>query len=108
MIDIEIDDSEVRAATKAVDQKPPLLLIEACIPYFGHPNHTRGCQMDTLLRLPKVKKITGLGRSTIYRMMKAGEFPRPVAISRGAVGWRQSDIERWIESRQLATEKPRR
>lgn len=58
--------------------------------------------MDTLLRLPRVIEITGLSRSTIYRLMETGEFPRQVAISRGAVGWRQSDIEKWIESRELA------
>ncbi|MDM7322456.1 MAG: AlpA family transcriptional regulator [Gammaproteobacteria bacterium] len=60
--------------------------------------------MDTLLRLPKVIEITGLGRSTIYRLMGSGEFPHQVAISRGAVGWRKSDIEAWIESRKLAVE----
>jgi prophage regulatory protein len=60
--------------------------------------------MNKLLRLPQVKELTGLGRSTIYRLMENGEFPRQVAISRGAIGWRESDIQAWIESRQLAIE----
>lgn len=60
--------------------------------------------MDKLLRLPQVRELTGLGRSTIYRLMDEGEFPRQLAISRGIVGWRESDIQKWIESRQLAIE----
>lgn len=54
---------------------------------------------ETLYRLPKVKARTGLSRSTIYDKIKRGEFPKPVALSARAVGWRQSDIDAWIASR---------
>jgi len=53
-----------------------------------------------LLRLPKVIRITGLGRSTIYRLVATGAFPAPVKLSERAVAWVFSEVERWIASRQ--------
>ena len=51
------------------------------------------------LRLPAVMKITGLGRSTIYRMVAAKTFPSPVRIANRAIAWRRADLDRWSESR---------
>jgi prophage regulatory protein len=53
----------------------------------------------TIFRLPKVINITGLGRSTIYRDIKLGNFPRPIQLGKKAVGWKSNDIDEWIESR---------
>ena len=52
-----------------------------------------------LLRLPTVKKRTGLGKSSIYAMMAAGEFPKNIKLSARAVGWDDDKIDAWIESR---------
>jgi len=57
-----------------------------------------------LLRLPTVIRRTGLGRSTIYRMMAAKQFPRQVRIGARAVAWRQSDLCKWIEGRTTTSE----
>lgn len=51
---------------------------------------------ERLLRLREVMRKTGMGRSTIYRKMDQGEFPRPVRISPSMVRWRESEIEQWI------------
>jgi prophage regulatory protein len=53
-------------------------------------------------RLPTVIQATGLGRSTIYRMVASGAFPAPVQLGARAVAWRWSDLERWSESRRGA------
>ena len=58
-----------------------------------------------ILRLPEVIKFTGLSRTTLYRRIAGGDFPRPVALGPRAVGFRESDIIEWLES--LAT-KPSR
>ncbi len=50
-------------------------------------------------RLPTGMRATGLGRSTIYRLVAADTFPAPVHLGRRAVGWRWSDLDRWSESR---------
>lgn len=49
-----------------------------------------------LLRVADVKARTGLGRTTIYRRMAAGTFPRPVQISVGLVGWYEAVIDAWV------------
>ena len=58
---------------------------------------------DRLLRRRQVEKITGLSRSSIYRLMQDGEFPRPVKVGPAAVRWRASDITAWLESRPVST-----
>ena len=50
-------------------------------------------------RLPTVLAATGLGRSTIYRLIADGSFPAPVRLGPRAVAWRWSDLERWTQSR---------
>lgn len=54
--------------------------------------------VDFLIPRKKVEKLSGLSRATIYRLIKAGKFPRPLSIGTGAVRWRQSDIVAWQQS----------
>lgn len=54
---------------------------------------------DKHLRRKSVEEITGLSRSTIYHLMKNGEFPRPVKLTRKAVGWPESAVAAWLKSR---------
>lgn len=56
---------------------------------------------ESILRLPEVMARTGLSRSTIYIQIAAGEFPAQVALTARAVGWRESDIEAWINARPI-------
>lgn len=53
---------------------------------------------EELLRIKKVSKITGVGRSTIYKWMDEGRFPRPLKIGGRAIAWRQSDLNDWMAS----------
>lgn len=55
------------------------------------------------LRIGVVMRLTGLGRSTIYRLMADEEFPSPVRLTKRVVAWRRSDLERWSEARPKAT-----
>jgi len=50
-----------------------------------------------LIRIKEVQHRTGLGRSTIYRWMAEGKFPRPVRLGTIAVAWQEKEIENWIE-----------
>lgn len=58
---------------------------------------------DTL-RLPKVRQRTGLGRSTIYRLIAQGQFPCAVQLTPRAVGWHKADIDAWLEARPRAAQ----
>lgn len=52
---------------------------------------------DRILRIRTVLDRTGLTRSTLYRKIKAGEFPRQIQISVNCVGWRESAVIAWLE-----------
>jgi len=54
------------------------------------------------LRMPSVIRRTGLGRSTIYRLIAERKFPSPVRLAGRAVGWRRTDLDRWSEARPSA------
>lgn len=56
---------------------------------------------DRLLPWKRVRELTGLSRTTVWRRQKAGDFPAPVVISPGRVGWRESDIVAWASSRRM-------
>jgi prophage regulatory protein len=53
---------------------------------------------DRILRLPAVLDRTGLSRSTLYRKVNEGSFPRQIAISARCTGWRESHIEAWLRN----------
>ena len=54
-----------------------------------------------ILRLPKVKAVTGLSRSTIYLRMSEGTFPKHISLGSRAVGWLKSEVNAWMEQRIL-------
>jgi len=55
--------------------------------------------MQSILRLPAVKGLTGLSRSTIYLRISQGLFPEPVKLGGGrAVGWIKEEIDFWINT----------
>ena len=58
-----------------------------------------------ILRTADVIAATGLSRTTLWRRVKAGDFPRPIRLGgpeSRAVGWRRSEIETWINNRPAA------
>ena len=47
----------------------------------------------------QVVAVTSLSPATIYRMRRTGEFPEPVRISKGRVGYPKNVIQDWIAER---------
>lgn len=52
------------------------------------------------LRMPSVMRVTGLGRSTIYRLIAEHKFPQPVRLGARAVAWRRTDLDHWSSTRK--------
>ncbi|TPK24690.1 AlpA family phage regulatory protein [Mesorhizobium sp. B2-5-9] len=52
---------------------------------------------DRIIRSRTVLARTGLSRSTMYRKIAEGTFPAQIKISVNGAGWRESDINRWVE-----------
>ena len=55
--------------------------------------------LDKLLNLLEVQQQTSLSRTTIYRLIESGEFPRPVKIGRTS-RWPTSEISAFIDDRK--------
>lgn len=51
------------------------------------------------LRIGVVMRLTGLGRSTIYRLMAEDAFPQPVRLTRRLIAWRRVDVDQWGDGR---------
>lgn len=56
-----------------------------------------------ILRVRDVLLRTGLSRSTIWRLVRKGEFPAPLILSANAIGWASQEVEAWLGSRQRRT-----
>lgn len=61
---------------------------------------------DIILRLPQVKQITGLSRSTIYLLISKGNFPKQIKLGERAVGWVDEDINKWISQKITQSNNP--
>jgi prophage regulatory protein len=58
-----------------------------------------------ILKLKDVIDLTKLSGSTIYRLVKIGQFPRPIKLATHASGWLESEIDDWILERKDASVK---
>lgn len=60
--------------------------------------------LDDIIRPAQLPAKTGLSRATIYRMMNRGDFPLPIVLSPGAVGWPENVIRKWRSDRATASD----
>jgi len=51
------------------------------------------------LRESQVAALTGLAKSTRWRLEKLGTFPMRRKLSTKAVGWLASEVEEWMQTR---------
>ncbi len=51
------------------------------------------------IRLPQVKELTCLSKSSIYRLIEEGDFPKQHSLGVRSVGWVKSQVEDWILSK---------
>ena len=59
--------------------------------------------MPEIIRLSEVIQRVCLSKATIYRLIKSGDFPKPLQLGCRSVAWRVKDISNWIESRPQGT-----
>ena len=60
--------------------------------------------IEKLLTMTELQRIVPYSSSHLYRLIKVGEFPQPIRLGPNRVAWRETDIERWIESREQSHE----
>lgn len=52
-----------------------------------------------IIRPKELSKLLGISVVSIWRLEKRGELPPRIKLSQRAVGWLESDIEEWLDSR---------
>lgn len=53
---------------------------------------------DRILRIAAVLARTGLTRSTLYRKIQQGTFPKQIRIATRCAGWRESAVNAWLQN----------
>lgn len=48
------------------------------------------------LRLPQVLARVAISRSTLWRRVHDGSFPKPLKLSARVTVWRSNDVEGWM------------
>lgn len=51
------------------------------------------------IKLPRVRDLTTLSTSEIYRRISAGKFPRQVMLGPKSAAWYEQEIIEWCEAR---------
>lgn len=52
-----------------------------------------------ILRRREVEALTGRSRTSLYRDIQAGKFPKPIQLGEKSVGWIEAEITAWLEER---------
>ena len=61
--------------------------------------------VDRIVRKKELRQILSIGQTKLDEMVRSGEFPAPVRLGgprSRAIGWRLSDVQRWIDERPPA------
>ena len=53
---------------------------------------------DALLQAPVVQTLLGIGKSTLFAMVREGRFPRPIKISARCTRWKAGEVTAWLKS----------
>ena len=49
------------------------------------------------LTIKEVSQMTSLGRSSIYRLEKQGQFPKRLTLNKSRVVWTYTDVHAWCQ-----------
>lgn len=58
--------------------------------------------LERVIRKPELLRVVGLSDATIWRLERAGRFPKRVQLGGSAVGWIESEICGWLEEKMAA------
>jgi prophage regulatory protein len=62
--------------------------------------------MDRIVREAECRRITGLARTTRWKLEKSGQFPTRRRLAGNSVGWLESELSGWLQSRAAGVTAP--
>jgi prophage regulatory protein len=103
MISVQLAEKNRRQPARQ-QQSIPKKMPQSQKPSVARPNETSDTLDDvSLLRLPEVKAVTGLSKTSIYDLIREKSFPAPVRLGPRAVAWLKSEIRQWAVQRVHAS-----
>ncbi|MFK0570701.1 helix-turn-helix transcriptional regulator [Endozoicomonas sp.] len=63
---------------------------------YTEKEHKSSPSNERWIKLPEVSHLTTYSRSTIYRLVSEGVFPKGVKLSPRAIVWKLSDVHSWM------------
>lgn len=60
-------------------------------------------QEDRYIRIKELSIMLGIGKSTIYRLVKDGKFPKQIKLTERTAVWKLSAINSWIKDKENQT-----
>jgi prophage regulatory protein len=61
--------------------------------------------INRIIRKKELCQLLGLSAPTLWRKVKSGDFPAPLQLGVNSIGWLESDISQWIETKKEALGK---
>lgn len=55
-----------------------------------------------LLRIAAVADYVALSRSSVYKLVKAGQFPKPISIYGRTSAWITAEVDQWVDAQIAA------
>ena len=59
-------------------------------------------EIDRIIGERECSQITNLSRTTRWRLMRKGQFPKKLTLSPNRTGWKLSSILDWLAQREAA------
>jgi prophage regulatory protein len=64
--------------------------------------------VQSILRRPDVERATGLPRSSLYALIAAKKFPKPIKLGGKSSGWLEAEIIEWQRARAAERDTTKR
>ena len=99
LVDLHRETTELLYILRSLpSDRPPA---PAPSPAAATPTHDTSPRLPRLLPFREVAQRVALSRSTIWRMERAGQFPKRRRLSVNKVAWWEPEVEEWLRSRQV-------
>jgi len=61
--------------------------------------------MEKYLRINEVVEMLSVSKSTVWAWVKESKFPKPIKLSEFVTVWKLSDIEEWVQQKEINNQK---
>ncbi len=62
--------------------------------------------LDRVLTIGELLERLPFSRQEIWRRVRRGEFPAPLKLGARRIGWRENEVEAWLDSQKVVEYAP--